>query len=417
MELFEKVNRAFGSWYEGLFGGSDDVRPKDILRKIFAAMEENRKEHLDDKIYVPNHYILEISVEDEEEKEYLRSFLDREELENAILRYCKQNQYHIRGGLEFTIKEEEPSPDSPRREKVRIRCRYDSKLAAVKPAARELLDLAPEAPALPAPVQESAMAGLGMARTEEEGATVYAIDYDAEEEGTVPAVAMARLTIYPPGKPSFEYSIARSTVSIGRSAHANNDLVLADEKASRRHARLELDVDGHFTLYDLDTTNGTRVNGQRVDNTQMRSGDEILIGATRLVFTQEGEEGRAKREEGRETPQHSTLSTQHSSPRLVLMDGERDVEAYVLASETVIGRGVTNDIVLNERSVATRHVQLKRGTPFTLDVLDAEHMTLLNGSQLRPGEQRALQSGDRISLGALTLRFEQPEKSPLGGPV
>src|SRR5438552_703942 len=121
MEIFEKVNRAFGSWYEGLFGGSDDVRPKDILRRIFVAMEENRKEHLDDKIYVPNHYILEIAVDDEEEKEYLRSFLVREELETAIRRYCKQNRYEVRGGLEFTIREVEPDPEARRREKVRVR--------------------------------------------------------------------------------------------------------------------------------------------------------------------------------------------------------------------------------------------------------------------------------------------------------
>src|SRR5690242_7818826 len=44
MDLFEKINRSFGGWYEGLFGGGDDVRPKDILRKILTAMEEHRKE-------------------------------------------------------------------------------------------------------------------------------------------------------------------------------------------------------------------------------------------------------------------------------------------------------------------------------------------------------------------------------------
>src|ERR1043165_10210986 len=107
MEIFERINRAFGGWYEGLFGASDDVRPKDILRKILVALEENRKEGFDSKIYVPNQYVLEIAVDDEEEKEYLLSFLDREELETAIRRYCQQNNYHIRGGLDFTIKRSE----------------------------------------------------------------------------------------------------------------------------------------------------------------------------------------------------------------------------------------------------------------------------------------------------------------------
>src|SRR5215831_13772590 len=133
MEIFEKINRAFGGWYEGLFGGSDDVRPRDILRRILTAMEEHRKEGIDGKVYVPNQYILEIAVVDEEEKEYLLSFLDREELETAIRRYCQQNHYHIRGSLDFTIKEVEPQQGERRREKVRVRCRYDSKLAAMKP--------------------------------------------------------------------------------------------------------------------------------------------------------------------------------------------------------------------------------------------------------------------------------------------
>src|SRR5947207_9815352 len=123
MELCERISKAFGGWYEGLFGASDDVRPKDILRKIFIAMEDHRKEGFDNKVYVPNQYVLEIAVDDEEEKDYLLSFLDRDELETAIKRYCQQNHYHIRGGLDFTVKEVEDS-DGKRRDKIRVRCRY-----------------------------------------------------------------------------------------------------------------------------------------------------------------------------------------------------------------------------------------------------------------------------------------------------
>jgi hypothetical protein len=44
MDLLEKINRSFGTWYEGLFGGSnDDVRLKDVLRRILAALEDNPK--------------------------------------------------------------------------------------------------------------------------------------------------------------------------------------------------------------------------------------------------------------------------------------------------------------------------------------------------------------------------------------
>src|SRR2546423_6428322 len=169
MEIFERINRAFGGWYEGLFGGSDDVRPKDILRKILVALEEHRKEGFDSRIYVPNQYILEIAVDDAEEKEYLLSFLDRDELGAAIRRYCQQTHYHIGGALDFTIKEVETEADGKRRDKVRVRCRYDSKLAAEK-AATEPAVAEPSAP--PA---------------EEEHPTVY--EEGDSEPGTVPAVA------------------------------------------------------------------------------------------------------------------------------------------------------------------------------------------------------------------------------------
>ena len=136
MDLLEKINRSFGAWYEGLFGGADDVRPKDILRRILGAMENNRKEGFDNKIYVPNQYILEINVHDEEEKEYLLSFLNKDELEAAIRRYCAQNHYQIRGALDFTVREVDESEAIPGRkgEKVRVRCRYDSKVTAPEAA-------------------------------------------------------------------------------------------------------------------------------------------------------------------------------------------------------------------------------------------------------------------------------------------
>ncbi len=415
MELFEKINRSFGSWYEGLFGGSDDVRPKDILRKILVALEEHRKEGFDNRIYVPNQYILEIAVDDAEEKEYLLSFLDRDELETAIRRYCQQNHYHIRGGLDFTIKEVEPEEDGRRREKVRVRCRYDSKLAAEKPVPPPA-----EMPNVQSPERLNTRTPEHLNTGPEELATVYEVG--ESEPGTVPAVASARLEVHPPGKRAYEVPIARGALSIGRSARAGNDLVLEEDGlVSRRHARIELDSDGRFTLYDIDTTNGTRVNGRRIDNRTLSSGDEILIGATRIIFRQESdpsdwrEAPPALGGAGTETPELGAggagralraPGTRPRPARLVLTDGERDLDEFILASDTLIGRGTTNDIVLPERSVATRHVRVRRGDPFTAEALDPNALTLLNGRPIPTGTPSPLQDGDRIGLGSVTLRFE-----------
>src|SRR5690348_9531060 len=69
--------------------------------------------------------------------------------------------------------------------------------------------------------------------------------------------------------------------TIGREAGV--DLVLSDGKASRRHAALRVLPDGRATLYDLGSSNGTFVNGQRIQSTLLQGGEQIQIGDTVLV--------------------------------------------------------------------------------------------------------------------------------------
>lgn len=68
----------------------------------------------------------------------------------------------------------------------------------------------------------------------------------------------------------------RATNAIGRDA--GNDISLPDEAASARHATLEL-RDDEWWIEDLGSTNGTLVNGQRIEKRErVRFGDEIGIG-------------------------------------------------------------------------------------------------------------------------------------------
>jgi len=66
---------------------------------------------------------------------------------------------------------------------------------------------------------------------------------------------------------------------IGR--HRSCDVVLADPSVSRRHARVFF-RDGSWVLQDLESTNGTVVNGVRVGRCELRPGDRLLIGDQRL---------------------------------------------------------------------------------------------------------------------------------------
>lgn len=58
------------------------------------------------------------------------------------------------------------------------------------------------------------------------------------------------------------------------------DLVLADPKVSSRHAELKLFGPGQYFLYDLASTNGTFLNGVRVDRRKFAHDDELKVGDT-----------------------------------------------------------------------------------------------------------------------------------------
>jgi hypothetical protein len=70
-------------------------------------------------------------------------------------------------------------------------------------------------------------------------------------------------------------------VTIGR--EEGNALRLNDERISRYHAKVQAE-DGDIILTDLDSTNGTRVNGASVQIRRLRAGDQVSVGRTMLLF-------------------------------------------------------------------------------------------------------------------------------------
>ena len=77
------------------------------------------------------------------------------------------------------------------------------------------------------------------------------------------------------------HGITESKVVLGRSREA--DLRVADVNISRRHAELRREG-ATFWIVDLGSTNGTEVNGKRIDRQQLRDGDRITMGSTEIVF-------------------------------------------------------------------------------------------------------------------------------------
>jgi pSer/pThr/pTyr-binding forkhead associated (FHA) protein len=71
-------------------------------------------------------------------------------------------------------------------------------------------------------------------------------------------------------------------ITIGRSPAAT--LVIPDAQVSRVHARIDL-IDGTLAVRDLDSRNGTLVNARPIDApVELREGDEIDVGMTRIVY-------------------------------------------------------------------------------------------------------------------------------------
>ena len=70
-------------------------------------------------------------------------------------------------------------------------------------------------------------------------------------------------------------------VVLGRSREA--DVVLDDPNVSRRHAEMRRDGE-RWSIADLGSTNGVKVNGRRVERAELDPGDEIVLGTLELRF-------------------------------------------------------------------------------------------------------------------------------------
>ena len=92
-----------------------------------------------------------------------------------------------------------------------------------------------------------------------------------------------RIEIQNGGFEGMSFELSSEETLIGR--NPTTDIALLDEGISREHAVLLLDEEsGVYTVEDLQSTNGTKVNGKRVRSATLSNGDEIKLGATRFVF-------------------------------------------------------------------------------------------------------------------------------------
>lgn len=81
---------------------------------------------------------------------------------------------------------------------------------------------------------------------------------------------------------------------IGRSSKA--DIILAEEMVSRKHARLIITPQQDVYIEDLQSTNGTFINGERVEKSPLSEGDRILVGTSIMkLMTMAGQSRRGRK--------------------------------------------------------------------------------------------------------------------------
>jgi len=225
------------------------VQPVELARKLSKEMDAHKTAGVA-RVYVPNEYTVHLSTRDRAKLEgYERSL--EQELSGYLLEHARRRNYDLltRPAVEFKTDE-------------RLRLgEFGIQTRLVKPPARE---------------GESASQG-------EEGHTMV---YSAVRERPEPppaspeaAVVATRAVV---GLDDRRYVLDGPQATIGRSKSA--DCVLADPNVSRRHAELRRSQTGDWTIADLGSTNGVKVNGRQVSSTRLSPGDQVTLGTTTFVF-------------------------------------------------------------------------------------------------------------------------------------
>jgi len=98
---------------------------------------------------------------------------------------------------------------------------------------------------------------------------------------TAPAQSGAHLMVVKGSHSEQEIQLVGTETVMGRDPESS--IFLNDVTVSRKHAEISMLKD-RFTIKDLGSLNGTYLNGERVDEAELKSGDELWIGKYKMIF-------------------------------------------------------------------------------------------------------------------------------------
>lgn len=202
---------------------------------------------------------------------------------------------------------------------------------------------------------------------------------------------MPRLTMLRGPEQGRVYEFTKDMVTIGRGI--KNDIVIHDNEVSRQHCRL-VRVQDDYEIYDLQSSNGTFVNGQRVEEPGRLVDRKCLIELGDSITFEYNPLDSAEDEESivRHPQMEAYLVVRHQA--------QQEPALYPLdTGVTTIGRGLDNDIVLQIPQLSRQHIKLT-ATPrgYTIEDLHSLNGTLLN-DELLEDEPLLLRPDDVIRVG------------------
>src|SRR5450432_3092853 len=200
------------------------------------------------------------------------------------------------------------------------------------------------------------------------------------------ALNFGSLTILGPDDQRLEYLLSKGDITLGRAAAS--DIVLADHRASRTHARLECSAAG-CVVVDAGSANGLKINGRPAVRAELASGDRITIGATTLLFKRDvGQSGGSPDDELTRIDSQAELEAtlcsdgvvsrigESHGPRLVIVTRNRVWEAALDVDSLSIGRTPGNDVVIDSPRASRRHARIERsGGGFLIRDLNSDNGT------------------------------------------
>jgi putative ABC transport system ATP-binding protein len=194
-----------------------------------------------------------------------------------------------------------------------------------------------------------------------------------------------------------EWLIEKSETTVGRAPE--NNIFIDDQEASRFHSVIVI-RDDDYLLLDLDSSNGTYVNGSKIKEHTLQDGDHIQIGKTDFLFrllTPEPEPAPESQTRGR-------IYFEENGSKTVLNIG----------AGLKFGRSTENNVILRDIAASRFHCLIipEREGYYIVD-LNSTNGTYVNDTRISGREP--LRNGDRIRVGKLEINFETfiPEVTPV----